>query len=243
MRKLATISALWILLGCSGRMEPTERVYLCDHTTSAHCDEQSVRKAARGSLKAPVPGDRFTVLSVACTSDQVETLYETIVPTWGGGVARKRRAWIEAEEEHLESLHLRRQEHCSGIVGSIWRASRLLQESKRPIKVLIINSDLREVSAELGFNFEKAIPAPDVFVTRIKEKNLLPDLHGVTVTLSGVHDEVSPDSRRWTSQQSTALRAAWSEAFRAMGVSGVEFRNAAPMENPESDNHAWGLAK
>jgi hypothetical protein len=224
-------------------MEPTERVYLCDHTTSAHCDEQSVRKAARGSLKAPVPGDRFTVLSVACTSDQVETLYETIVPTWGGGVARKRRAWIEAEEEHLESLHLRRQEHCSGIVGSIWRASRLLQESKRPIKVLIINSDLREVSAELGFNFEKAIPAPDVFVTRIKEKNLLPDLHGVTVTLSGVHDEVSPDSRRWTSQQSTALRAAWSEAFRAMGVSGVEFRNAAPMENPESDNHAWGLAK
>jgi hypothetical protein len=218
-------------------------VYLCDHTTSAHCDEQSVRKEARDFLKAAVPGGRFMVLSIACTSDQVETLYEIPVPAWGGGVARKRRAWLEAEMEHLESLHLRRQEHCSGIIGSIWRASRLLQESKRPVKVLTINSDLREVSAELGFNFEKAIPSPDVFLARIKEKNLLPDLHGVTVILYGVHDEVSPDSRRWTSQQAAALRAAWSEAFRAMGVAGVEFRNAAPWENPESGNQAWGMAK
>jgi hypothetical protein len=233
MRNLVTAFALSVLVACRSGSGPRERLELCDHTTSSRCDEQSIRRAAHNFLKNLVPGSRFTVVLVACTSDQVETVYEINVPLhWGSGAAQKRRAWLEAEEAHLESLHLRRPERCSGIVGSIWRVSRLLQESERPVKELFVNSDFREVSAELGFNFEKEVPSPAAFLARIREKNLLPDLREIRVVIYGVHDDASPDSRRWTSQQAAALRAAWTAAFKAMGVDNVEFRAAAPWEAP-----------
>jgi hypothetical protein len=182
-------------------------------------------------------------MPVACTSDLVEIVYEISVPLrWGPGATQKRLAWLEAEKRHLETLRLRRPERCSGIIGAIWRASRLLQESGRPVKELLINSDLREVSPELGpgINFEKVIPTPEEFLRKVKEKNLLPDLRGIRVYLYGVHDEASPDSRRWTSQQAAALRAAWTVVFRAAGVEHVEFRATSTWERNESTNIAWG---
>ena len=243
MRNLAVVSFSLLFAGCGNHSQPRDILLLCDNTTSSHCDERGVRKAAQSFLKDLVPGSRFTVMTVACTSDQVETVYEiSIPPRWGSGAAQKRRAWLEAEERHLEALRLRRPERCSGIIGAVWRASRFLDESGRPVKGLFIDSDLREVSPELGpgINFEKNVPSPEVFLAKIKEKNLLPDLRGVQVILYGVHDEASPDSRRWTSQQATALRAAWVAAFSAMGVNKIEFRATTPWEGSESANLAWG---
>ena len=241
MRNLVVASALLLIVACNNRSEPRETLLVCDHTTSSRCDEQSVRKAAQQLLKNPVPGSRFTVINVACTGDQVETVYQIVVPSrWGSGVAKKRRAWLEAEQAHLESLRLRRPERCSGIVGSIWRGSRLLQESERPVKELLIDSDLREVSAELGFNFEKAVPSPQAFLARIREKSLLPDLREIRVVIYDVHDDVSPDSRRWTSQQAAALRADWLEFLKAAGVEHVEFRATAPWEKSDPADVAWG---
>ena len=240
MRNLLAVF-LTVLLACGRRSEPRETIKLCDHTTSSRCDEQSVRRAAHNFLKNLVPGSRFTVVTVACTSDQVETVYEINVPTrWGSGASQKRRAWLEAEEAHLESLRLRRPERCSGVIGSIWRVGRLLQESERPVKELLVDSDLREVSPELGFNFEKSVPSAEAFLARIKEKGLLPDLRGVRLVIYGVHDDSSPDSRRWTSQQAADLRAAWSAVFRAAGVERIEFRAIAPWEKFDSTTVAWG---
>jgi hypothetical protein len=243
MIRSALAVVLAALLACNGRPQPIERVSVPDNTTSSHASEMSVKKEAQAFLGELVPGSRFTVMPVACTSDLVEIIYDISVPLrFGSGAAQKRRAWLEAEERHLETLRLRRPERCSGVVGAIWRASRFLQESGRPVKELYINSDLREVSPELGpgVNFEKTIPAPEDFLLKVKEKNLLPDLHGVRVYVYGVHDEASPDSRRWTSQQAAALRAAWTAFFKAAGVDHVEFRAASTWEKAEPANVAWG---
>src|SRR5208283_6222970 len=150
------------------------------------------------------------------------------------------RAWLAAEEAHLEALRLRRPERCSGILGTLWRAGGFLQESTRPVKELYINSDMREASPELGMNFEKSIPSPDEFVARAREKNLLPDLRGIRVFIYGVHNETSPDSRRWTSQQAVALRADWAALLKAAGVEHVEFRTSSTWEGAASENVALG---
>ena len=239
MRNLGLALLLALLVGC-GRVQSADIVLVCDDTTSALCNEQSIYKAAQSFLKKPVPGSRFVVITVGCASDEAETIVEIPVPPhWGSGAGDKRRAWQEAEARHLENLHLRRPRRCSAIVGALWRGSRMLQDSTKPVKEMWIDSDLREASPETGLNFEKAIPSPEAFVQRIRERGLLPDLRGVRVVLYHVHDDQSPDSRRWTSQQATALRAAWTAAFKAMGVEGVEFRANAPWDVAGPTNLAW----
>jgi hypothetical protein len=240
MRSLGLALLLASILGC-GQSKPAEVVFACDGTTSALCNEVSIAKAARSFMRKPVPGSRFTVIMVGCASDEAETIVQISVPTsWGSGAAEKRRAWQEAEFRHLEDLRLRRPQRCSAVVGTIWRGSRMLHESAKPVKELWIDSDLREASPETGFNFEKAVPSPEAFVQRIRERGLLADLRGIRVILYHVHDDQSPDSRRWTSQQATALRAAWTAAFKAMGVDNVEFRLTAPWEESGRNTVAWG---
>jgi hypothetical protein len=227
-------------VGCGGHAQPPDILLVCDDTTSARCDEQSIRKAALSFLKKPIPGGRITVLTVGCGSDEAEAILQITVPlSWGSGAAEKRRAWQEIEGRHLDDLRLRRPQRCSAIIGTIWRGSRMLQESTKPVKEMLIDSDLREASPESGLNFERAIPTPEAFVQRIRERGLLPDLRGIRVIVYHVHDDQSPDSRRWTSQQAVALRAAWAAAFKAMGVENIEFRSAAPWEESDRTNLAW----
>jgi hypothetical protein len=237
---LALALPLALLVGCGGRAQPSDVLLVCDGTTSARCDEQSVRKSALSFLKKPIPGSRFTVLAVGCGSDEAEAILQISVPlSWGSGAAEKRRAWQEAEARHLDDLHLRRPRRCSAVVGTIWRGSRMLQESTKPVREMWIDSDLREASPETGLNFEKSIPSPEEFVRRIRERGLLPDLRGIRVLVYHVHDDQSPDSRRWTSQQAAALRAAWAAAFKAMGAENVECRSAAPWEVSDRTSIAW----
>lgn len=238
MRNLALVVSF--VLSCT-QAQPPEVVEGCDHSSSSLCDERSIRKAAELFFKNLVPGGRFTVLTGGCTSDQVESPVQIRVPPhWGSGAADKRRTWLEIEERHLDDLRLRRPERCSPVVGMIWRGSRLLQQSDRPVKELWIDSDLREVSSETGFNFEKAVPSPEAFLARVKQRGLLPDLRGVHLFVYHVHDDATPDSRRWTPQQAAALRAAWLLFFQTAGVDHVEFRAAAPWEEADHLNVSWG---
>ena len=97
------------LAACDKRPQAVERLSIPDHTTSSHCDETSVRQEVRVFLRENVPGSRLTIMPVACTSDMVEITDQFMVPArWGSGAAQKRRAWMEAELQHLENLRLPR---------------------------------------------------------------------------------------------------------------------------------------
>lgn len=241
MRRSAIAWMLAALLACNKRPEAVDRLSVPDHTTSSHCDETSVRQEVRAFLRENIPGSRLTIMPVACTSDMVEITDQFTVPSsWGSGAAQKRRAWMEAELQRLEDLRLPRRERCSGIIGTLWRAGRFLQESTRPVKELNLNSDLREASPELRMNFEKSIPSPEEFVARVKEEHLLPDLHGIRVFVYGVHNETSPESRRWTSKQATALLAAWTALLKAAGVEHIEFRASSRLEQGAGEKVSLG---
>jgi hypothetical protein len=249
MRSLGVVIFVAVLLavtqGCGKRHRITDVTYLCDHTTSSRCDEESVRKAARPFIAHAEPGSRFEVMVIGCGSDDAETVYEITVPErWGSGATQKKRAWIEAEERHLGSLRLKRPQRCSGIVGGIFRAVRRQHEGDRSDKKLLVDSDLREVSTtETGFNFERSIPSPSVFVETVRDRGLMPDLRGIEVVVCDVHADSTPDSRHWSAKQTIALHAAWSAYFRAAGVDHVEFLEKCPWEKSDSAEIAWGSAQ
>lgn len=248
MRSLVVALLLSVLFalssGCGKHRRISDTYYLCDHTTSSRCDEESVRKAVRPFIRHPEPGSRFEVMLVGCGSDDAETIYEIRVPErWGAGATQQKLAWIEAEERHLDNLRLRRPQRCSGIVGGIDRATRRLHESDQPDKKLLVDSDLREVSTETGFNFERSIPSPSAFVETVKEHGLLPDLRAITVVVCDVHDDSTPDARHWSAKQTIALQAAWSAFFRAAGVDHIEFLEKCPWEKSENSDVAWGSAQ
>jgi len=227
----SAVMGVILVAACGGRPQPRHTVLVCDHSTSSACEEASVRNAARAMLARPVPGSRFETLLVGCGSDDIARPLLLGVPArWGSGAAQKRRAWIEAEERHLENLRLGRRERCSGIVSALWQAARILKESNLPVKEIELNSDLREVSPETGFNLERSIPAPSAFVGKLREQGVLPNLANVDIVVCGVHDNASPDTKRWTARQSAALRAAWTAAFSAMGVRDVELGERCPWD-------------
>jgi hypothetical protein len=240
--KLLVVAALLVLsVGCGKHHRVVDTIYLCDHTTSSRCDEESVRKAIHLFIARPEPGSRFEVMVVGCGSDDADTVGIITAPErWGSGAAQKKRAWMEAEERHLDDFRLKRPQRCSGIVGGIARAARRLHEGGRPDKKLLIHSDLREVSTETGFNFERMVPLPAAFVEAVRERGLLPDLRGIEVTVCGVHPDSTPDARHWSARQTLALRAVWSAFFRAAGVQHVDFLEKCPWEESDLANVAGG---
>jgi len=241
---LAVPVPLALSSSCGKHRRIRDTTYLCDHTTSSRCDEESVRKAARSFIAHPEPGSRFEVMVIGCGSDDAETIDVITVPErWGSGATQRKRAWIEAEERHLGNLRFKRPQRCSGIVGGIARAARRLHEGDQSGKQLLVDSDLREVSAETGFNFERSIPSPSAFVETVKERGLLPDLRGIGLMLCGVHADSMPDARHWSARQTIALHAAWSAFFRAAGVDHIEFLEKCPWENTESSEVVWGSAQ
>ena len=230
--KLLVVAVLALLLASCGRHHRVaDTVYLCDHTTSSRCDEESVRKAAHPFIARPEPGNRFEVVVVGCGSDDADTVGVISVPErWGSGATQKKRAWMEAEERHLGDFRLSRPRRCSGIVGGIARTARRLHEGNRPFKKLLVHSDLREVSTETGFNFERSVPLPSAFVEAVRERGLMPDFRGIEVTVCGVHADSTPDARRWSAKQAIALQAAWAAYFQAAGVQHVQFLERCPWE-------------
>lgn len=248
MRSLVAVPLLALLLalasGCGKHQRITDVTYLCDHTTSSRCDEESVRKAVHPFITHPELGSRFEVMVIGCGSDDAETVDAITVPErWGAGATQKKRAWIEAEERHLGNLRLKRPQRCSGVVGGIARAARRLHEGVQGEKKLLVDSDLREVSTETGFNFERSIPSPSAFVDTVKERGLLPDLRAIAVVVCDVHADSTPDARHWSAKQTIALHAAWAAYFRAAGVDHVEFLERCPWEKSDGAEIAWGGAQ
>ncbi len=248
MRNLFIALLLAVLLalasGCGKHQRITDVTYLCDHTTSSRCDEESIRKAAHPFITHAEPGSRFEVMVIGCGSDDSETIYEITVPErWGSGATQKKRAWIEAEERHLGNLRLKRPQRCSGVVGGIARAAHRLHEGDQGEKKLLVDSDLREVSTETGFNFERSIPLPTAFVETVKERGLLPDLRAITVVVCDVHADSTPDARRWSAKQTIALHAAWLAYFRTAGVDHIEFLEKCPWEKSDGAEIALGGAQ
>ncbi|MBI2444276.1 MAG: hypothetical protein HYV42_03495 [Candidatus Magasanikbacteria bacterium] len=205
---------------------------VCDRSTSSTCDEVKVEAAALAFLGSnPPPGSTFTVLATGCDVGDVTVVLELRVPRrWGGGVASRKRRWRRESEELIADLILPPLSDCSGIVATLWKSGRALAEANGHGQLILV-SDLREVSAALGFNFEREVPKPSAFVKKLREEGLLPDLSGSDSYVCGVHDRRNPDGTPWTARQSQTLREAWQAAFAAMGLPGAVLREECRFED------------
>ena len=215
------------LFGCGMAPRRIDEVVVCDRSTSASCDEGAVRALATEFLSSsPPPDSTFEVLATGCGVQDVDLVFRIEIPSrWGAGVARKRRAFADAERARLDALMLpglRRR--CSAIAAAVWKAGRLLAERSSGDKRLTVVSDMREASRDLGVNFESRLPAPKDFVARLRAHDLLADLSQVRVVAFGVHDRATPDSPKWTATQSRRLAEVWDVAFAAMGANHVRLR-------------------
>jgi len=238
-RILVSVAAA-LLAGCHGRHRAVDLVYVCDHSTSSRCGEENIRRGFAPLIRRPIAGSRGQAIAVGCGSDDAESIYEVIVPDrWGGGVNERKRMWSETESRHLGTLRLRRPQPCSGIVGAISRGVRILRQSERPRRRLLVDSDLREASDETGFNFERSIPKPADFVETVKRHGLLPNLDGIEVVVCDVHEDSSPNARRWSARQSSALHADWSAYFAEAGAPDVEFLERCPWQESADGEIAW----
>jgi hypothetical protein len=228
--------------GCGTPRSAIHQVIVCDRSSSALCEEDTVREAARAFLlSAPPKGSKFEVLVVGCGAGDVAPAYSISVPaSWGRAVTRKKREWRQAEAERLETLTLPVIGRCSAISAAIWRAARALDESPSQEQHLVVISDLREVNREFSVNFEKRILPRDQFVERLKSARLLPDLTKVHVTVCGVHDRATPDAPAWTARRAEQLRDSWKAAFSAMGVSNARLTERCEFGAKRRDAYAQG---
>jgi len=245
MRRLGVVfatAAVALSSGCPERHQSIDLTYLCDPSTSSRCGKENIRQGLAPFIRHPTVGSHARVITVGCGSDDADLLYEVFVPDhWGPGANERKRMWSEAEWRHLSTLRLRRPQSCSGIVGAISRAARMSQQSGREQRRLLLDTDLREASEETGFNFERSIPTAAEFVDAVKRRGLLPDLRGVELVVCDVHGDSSPNARRWSAKQSTALRAAWSAYFAEAGAGNVDFLERCPwQESVEGDTALSG---
>lgn len=242
MRSIVPFLSVALLAGCWKTLPPLAEAVVCDRSTSASCDEQTVRAAALKFLaENGPPGSVFEVYVVGCDLGDVSKAYAIQAPAaWGKGAAKRKKQWRDLERERLKALTLPPINNCSAVAASVWQVAKLLREHEGFTKRLRLISDLREVYPPLHLNFEKRIPSPRQFVEKLQKANLLADLNGVELSTCGVHDRRTPDAPRWDAEKSDQRDDAWSAAFDAMGAHGVRFRETCSFDRARQALYASG---
>jgi hypothetical protein len=234
---------IWVsvlIVACGKRPQPVIDELLCDPSSSSICDETVVRAAVDGFLdENNPPGSLFEVWTLGCDVGDVAKVYSIqIPPSWGKGVAKRKKEWLLAERARLKGLVLPPIGQCSAVSAGIWSVAQLLKEHGGFTRRLRVLSDLREVYGP--FNFERRVPAPKRFVDWLRKKNLLADLRGVEVEVCLVHNRRTPNSPGWDAEKSEQRDAAWTEVFAAMGARGVPLNVSCSFGQKRSDLVAGG---
>ena len=134
-------------------------------------------------------------------------------------VSEGKRAWRQAFEARLgRTAGTLPTNTGSAIAEALWRVSRRLSEAGRGRKVLILASDLRQVT--LGaWDFERHVPRPAEFLAWLRRMDLMLELRaGVELTVCGFHSETPAGTSRSTAVSYHRTRALWEQVFKASGV-------------------------
>jgi hypothetical protein len=247
--KAFLVAFILILVGCAGSVsEPVNLILLIDCSSSV--------SAERGPLKKHIietgkwwagqamsrDGGKFEVLIIGNGIDDVRLLFSKQLPTsWEIPIYQSKKKWASGFERELDSLaDYLPSDQGSAIFEAVFRASERLSELSGE-KILIINSDLRQVNKD--FNFERSVPESlSVIEHWLIKQDLNPELSGVRVSVTGfLPCPPSPNTSRISPADYGRLRRLWISLFEEWGVNAKlhESLNLKDLEggvNNESEN-------
>ena len=207
--------------------EPLEVVAVCDRSSSAgetSCSISDLETIYRGYVDQSHlrRGSRLSILVPGQGIDDPQWVFESSPPQqWQrGGVPQQKRSWELDESERLSTVGLPVLDNASGLFESQWTGAGRLQARPDSRRILVIASDLRQVSG--SHNFERRVPQPERFLAWLEDEQLVADLTGIEVVVCGKHDR-SITGPTWTAQKSQSVQDVWEHALSAMNPLSLSF--------------------
>lgn len=177
----------------------------------------TVRRWATEALERP--GSTLVAVQVGRARDDVGVLHRLEVPeAWGPGVAAQQRQWqegVEAAEPAAVTAPA-----GSAVVEAV-SVAMAMPASTPGQRVLVLLSDLRQVTPGTRWNFERTVPTAPRFNAWVRDAGLWVDLAGVEVRGCGVH-HLAGGGRRHDALADARLRAVWDTLLREAGATRVE---------------------
>ena len=197
-------------------------ILLCDRSSSAaefSCSANTVLGAGRSWADEAALGGTFEVWLIGDGIDIPRLVSETYPEHFRPPVSESKRAWRHAFEARLGAKGGTLPTNTgSAIAEALWRVSRRLNEAGRGRKVLILASDLRQVTPG-AWDFERHVPQPAEFLGWLRRMDLMLEIRaGVELTVCGFHSETPAGTSRSTAASYHRTRALWEEVFKTWGV-------------------------
>src|SRR2546426_445489 len=177
-------------------------ILLCDRSSSAaefSCSANTVLGAGRWWADEAALGGTFELWLIGGGIDIPRLVSETYPEDFRPPVSESKRAWRHAFEARLGGTGGTLPTNTgSAIAEALWRVSRRLNEASRGRKVLILASDLRQVTPG-AWDFERHVPRPAEFLAWLGRMDLSLELRAdVQLMVCGVHSETPGRTSRAT---------------------------------------------
>jgi len=197
-------------------------ILLCDRSSSAaefSCSANTVLDAGRWWADEATLGGTFEVWVIGDGIDIPRLVSETYPEHFRPPVSESKRAWRQAFEARLGDKGGTVPTNTgSAIAEALWRVSRRLNEAGRGRTVLILASDLRQVTPGM-WDFERHVPRPAEFIAWLRRMDLMLEMRtGTELTVCGFHSETLAGTSRSTAASYHRTRALWEQVFKAWGV-------------------------
>jgi hypothetical protein len=197
-------------------------ILLCDRSSSAtelSCSANTVLDAAGWWADEAALGGTFEVWLVGDGIDIARLVAETYPDRFRPPVSESKRAWRQAFEARIgEQTAALPTNRGSAIAEALWRVSRRLNEAGPGRKVLILASDLRQVTPG-AWDFERRVPRPREFLAWLNRTDLTLELGAdVELRVCGFHSETPAGTSHSTAASYHRTRALWQQVFKTWGV-------------------------
>jgi hypothetical protein len=201
---------------------------LCDRSTSgaeAACPAGTVVEIGRlWADAAQTRGGRFEIWVFGRGIEPTRLGVEDYPRRFKPPVSESKRAWRAEFEARLAARAAELPTHGgSAIAEGVWRVARRLNEAGPGRKILVLATDLRQVTPGV-WNFERHVPRPLDFVRWLDVQGLgvaLPEK--IELLVCGFHSESPSATSRASAANYNRTRALWQQVFASWGA-GAQIR-------------------
>jgi hypothetical protein len=202
--------------------EPLHFAVVCDRSDSMlglTCDEVTIQAAFDSWLarSGGTPGSAFEVFGVGTSRDGAERVAHVSAESVPAG---ERLALLLAARARIAAGLNGAAPTGSAIAEAVSVAAATLR-SGTGARELVILSDLRQVTPGV-WNFEVAVPSPEVFAGWLRATGLSSDLRGVEVRACGLHHRRAPGAPPFDAGLARRVETAWKGAFALMEARGAQ---------------------
>lgn len=199
-------------------------IVLCDRSSSASefaCTPTTIGALGRLWLKQAdeTEGGSFELFLIDRDFDSTSLLFSIAYPDhFPGPVTAHKKKWQtdfirSLSEKTLDMPH----DTGSAVVEAIFRSS--LRIPKKGETTIVILSDMRELTGDGVFNFERRVPTEKEFSRWLRNRGIRPDFGNATrIIACGVHPATPSGTSKMTSQNYNQLISLWQTIFKEWRV-------------------------